>query len=124
MLLNLHALDLESNDQKLAQNLNTVFTLLYAAHVKQSKMGYFCTLAFTDVFLTFDCFFLSPSPQALCINVQGSDVLETLSLIFCGANVNCSTGMTAWPTPLSLANAHSQPLQAELISHNLNTGTV
>uniref|UniRef100_A0A7N6F938 ArfGAP with RhoGAP domain, ankyrin repeat and PH domain 1 n=1 Tax=Anabas testudineus TaxID=64144 RepID=A0A7N6F938_ANATE len=61
--------------------------------------------------------------NALCINVQGSDVLETLSLIFCGANVNCSTGMTAWPTPLSLAKAHSQSLQAELINHNLNTGT-
>ncbi|XP_026196908.1 arf-GAP with Rho-GAP domain, ANK repeat and PH domain-containing protein 1 isoform X2 [Anabas testudineus] len=59
--------------------------------------------------------------NALCINVQGSDVLETLSLIFCGANVNCSTGMTAWPTPLSLAKAHSQSLQAELINHNLNT---
>uniref|UniRef100_A0A8P4FY34 Arf-GAP with Rho-GAP domain, ANK repeat and PH domain-containing protein 1 n=1 Tax=Dicentrarchus labrax TaxID=13489 RepID=A0A8P4FY34_DICLA len=59
--------------------------------------------------------------NALCINVQCSDVLETLSLIFCGADVNCSTGMASWPTPLSLANAHSQPLQAELISHNLNT---
>nr|XP_020497373.1 arf-GAP with Rho-GAP domain, ANK repeat and PH domain-containing protein 1 isoform X1 [Labrus bergylta] len=59
--------------------------------------------------------------NALCINVQGSDVLETLSLIFCGADVNCSTGMASWPSPLSLANAHSQPLQAELISHNLNT---
>ncbi|XP_026154652.1 arf-GAP with Rho-GAP domain, ANK repeat and PH domain-containing protein 1 isoform X2 [Mastacembelus armatus] len=59
--------------------------------------------------------------NALCINVQSSDLLETLSLIFCGADVNCSTGMTSWPSPLSLANAHSQPLQAELISHNLNT---
>uniref|UniRef100_A0A3P8TNR2 ArfGAP with RhoGAP domain, ankyrin repeat and PH domain 1 n=1 Tax=Amphiprion percula TaxID=161767 RepID=A0A3P8TNR2_AMPPE len=59
--------------------------------------------------------------QALCINVQCSDVLETLSLIFCGADVNCSTGMASCPSPLSLANAHSQPLQAELISHNLNT---
>uniref|UniRef100_A0A8C3G2K3 ArfGAP with RhoGAP domain, ankyrin repeat and PH domain 1 n=1 Tax=Cyclopterus lumpus TaxID=8103 RepID=A0A8C3G2K3_CYCLU len=62
--------------------------------------------------------------HALCINVQCSDVLETLSLVFCGANVNCSTGMASWPTALSLANAHSQLLQAELISHNLNTGTV
>uniref|UniRef100_A0A7N8YMH4 ArfGAP with RhoGAP domain, ankyrin repeat and PH domain 1 n=1 Tax=Mastacembelus armatus TaxID=205130 RepID=A0A7N8YMH4_9TELE len=53
--------------------------------------------------------------NALCINVQSSDLLETLSLIFCGADVNCSTGMTSWPSPLSLANAHSQPLQAELI---------
>ncbi|XP_077396625.1 arfGAP with RhoGAP domain, ankyrin repeat and PH domain 1 isoform X2 [Festucalex cinctus] len=59
--------------------------------------------------------------NALCINVQCSDVLETLSLIFCGADVNCSTGMANCPTPLSLANTHSQPLQAVLLSHNLNT---
>ncbi|XP_042343063.1 arf-GAP with Rho-GAP domain, ANK repeat and PH domain-containing protein 1-like isoform X4 [Plectropomus leopardus] len=59
--------------------------------------------------------------NALCINVQCSDVLETLSLIFCGADVNCSTGMASWPSVLSLANSHAQPLQAELISHNLNT---
>uniref|UniRef100_A0A8C5GBV1 ArfGAP with RhoGAP domain, ankyrin repeat and PH domain 1 n=1 Tax=Gouania willdenowi TaxID=441366 RepID=A0A8C5GBV1_GOUWI len=59
--------------------------------------------------------------NALCINVQCSDLLETLSLIFCGADVNCSTGMPTWPTPHSLAIAHSQLLQAELISHNLNT---
>ncbi|CAI5694321.1 unnamed protein product [Oreochromis niloticus] len=59
--------------------------------------------------------------HALCINVQCSDVLETLSLIFCGADVNCSTGLDSQPTPLSLATAHSQPLQAELLNHNLNT---
>ncbi|XP_068172702.1 arf-GAP with Rho-GAP domain, ANK repeat and PH domain-containing protein 1 isoform X2 [Antennarius striatus] len=59
--------------------------------------------------------------NALCINVQSSDVLETLSLIFCGADVNCSTGNAKGPSPLSLAKAHEQPLQAELISHNLNT---
>ncbi|XP_054649998.1 arf-GAP with Rho-GAP domain, ANK repeat and PH domain-containing protein 1-like isoform X3 [Dunckerocampus dactyliophorus] len=59
--------------------------------------------------------------NALCINVQCSDVLETLSLIFCGADVNCSTGMVSCPSPLSLANAHSQPLQAELLRHNQNT---
>uniref|UniRef100_A0A665U0Q2 ArfGAP with RhoGAP domain, ankyrin repeat and PH domain 1 n=2 Tax=Echeneis naucrates TaxID=173247 RepID=A0A665U0Q2_ECHNA len=59
--------------------------------------------------------------NALCINVRCSDVLETLSLIFCGADVNCSTGMANWPSPLFLARGHSQPLQAELISHNLNT---
>lgn len=62
--------------------------------------------------------------QALCVNVQSSDLLETLSLIFCGADVNCSTEMAAWDSPLALANAHSQPLQAQLISHNLNTGAV
>ncbi|KAM8853282.1 arf-GAP with Rho-GAP domain, ANK repeat and PH domain-containing protein 1 isoform 1-T1 [Synchiropus picturatus] len=59
--------------------------------------------------------------NALCISVQCSDVLETLSLIFCGADVNCSTGMANCPSPLSLANTHAQPLQAELLSHNLNT---
>ncbi|CAL1570258.1 unnamed protein product [Knipowitschia caucasica] len=59
--------------------------------------------------------------NALCINVQGSDVLETLRLIFCGADVNCSTGMPESPSPLTLAQASSQPLQAELLSHNLNT---
>uniref|UniRef100_A0A096LS99 ArfGAP with RhoGAP domain, ankyrin repeat and PH domain 1 n=1 Tax=Poecilia formosa TaxID=48698 RepID=A0A096LS99_POEFO len=59
--------------------------------------------------------------NALCINVQCSDLLETLSLIFCGADVNCSTGMANCPSPESLASAHSQPLQAELIKHNLNT---
>uniref|UniRef100_A0A8D0D001 ArfGAP with RhoGAP domain, ankyrin repeat and PH domain 1 n=1 Tax=Sander lucioperca TaxID=283035 RepID=A0A8D0D001_SANLU len=59
--------------------------------------------------------------NALCINVQCSDVLETLSLIFCGADVNCPTGVASCPSALSLANAHSQPLQAELIRHNLNT---
>lgn len=40
LLLNLHAVDLESNDQTLAQNLNIVFTLLYVVHVKQSKTHY------------------------------------------------------------------------------------
>ncbi|XP_077467377.1 arfGAP with RhoGAP domain, ankyrin repeat and PH domain 1 isoform X1 [Stigmatopora argus] len=59
--------------------------------------------------------------NALCINVQSSDVLETLSLIFCGADVNCSTGVASCPTPLSLANTYSQPLQAVLLNHNLNT---
>uniref|UniRef100_A0A8K9X7F4 ArfGAP with RhoGAP domain, ankyrin repeat and PH domain 1 n=1 Tax=Oncorhynchus mykiss TaxID=8022 RepID=A0A8K9X7F4_ONCMY len=61
--------------------------------------------------------------QALCINVQCSDVLETLCLVFCGADVNCSTGQTDCPSPLSLALAHNQKLQAQFLSHNLNTGT-
>lgn len=57
--------------------------------------------------------------NALCINVQGSDVLETLRLIFCGADVNCTTDLLE--SPLLLAQASSQALQAELISHNFNT---
>ncbi|XP_037835148.1 arf-GAP with Rho-GAP domain, ANK repeat and PH domain-containing protein 1 isoform X2 [Kryptolebias marmoratus] len=59
--------------------------------------------------------------NALCINVQCSDLLETLSLIFCGAEVNCPTGMESCPTLENIASSHSQPLQAELIRHNLNT---
>uniref|UniRef100_A0A4W5M7F2 Uncharacterized protein n=1 Tax=Hucho hucho TaxID=62062 RepID=A0A4W5M7F2_9TELE len=61
------------------------------------------------------------SSWALCINVQCSDVLETLSLVFCGADVNCSTGQADCPSPLSLALTHNQKLQAEFLSHNLNT---
>uniref|UniRef100_A0A8K9X661 ArfGAP with RhoGAP domain, ankyrin repeat and PH domain 1 n=1 Tax=Oncorhynchus mykiss TaxID=8022 RepID=A0A8K9X661_ONCMY len=60
--------------------------------------------------------------NALCINVQCSDVLETLCLVFCGADVNCSTGQADCPSPLSLALAHNQKLQAQFLSHNLNTG--
>uniref|UniRef100_A0A8C7G7Y0 ArfGAP with RhoGAP domain, ankyrin repeat and PH domain 1 n=1 Tax=Oncorhynchus kisutch TaxID=8019 RepID=A0A8C7G7Y0_ONCKI len=59
--------------------------------------------------------------NALCINVQCSDVLETLCLVFCGADVNCSTGQTDCPSPLSLALAHNQKLQAQFLSHNLNS---
>uniref|UniRef100_A0A8C5CAD0 ArfGAP with RhoGAP domain, ankyrin repeat and PH domain 1 n=1 Tax=Gadus morhua TaxID=8049 RepID=A0A8C5CAD0_GADMO len=59
--------------------------------------------------------------NALCINVQCSDVLETLSLVFCGADVNGPTGIADCPSTFSLATAHGQPLQAEFLSHNLNT---
>uniref|UniRef100_A0A6Q2ZNU2 ArfGAP with RhoGAP domain, ankyrin repeat and PH domain 1 n=1 Tax=Esox lucius TaxID=8010 RepID=A0A6Q2ZNU2_ESOLU len=61
--------------------------------------------------------------NALCINVQCSDVLETLCLLFCGADVNHPTGLADCPSPVSLALAHNQKLQAEFLSHNLNTGT-
>uniref|UniRef100_A0A8C7G990 Arf-GAP with Rho-GAP domain, ANK repeat and PH domain-containing protein 1 n=1 Tax=Oncorhynchus kisutch TaxID=8019 RepID=A0A8C7G990_ONCKI len=47
--------------------------------------------------------------NALCINVQCTDV-------------NCSTGQADCPSPLSLALAHNQKLQAQFLSHNLNTG--
>uniref|UniRef100_A0A3P8Y0M7 ArfGAP with RhoGAP domain, ankyrin repeat and PH domain 1 n=1 Tax=Esox lucius TaxID=8010 RepID=A0A3P8Y0M7_ESOLU len=59
--------------------------------------------------------------NALCINVQCSDVLETLCLLFCGADVNHPTGLADCPSPVSLALAHNQKLQAEFLSHNLNT---
>lgn len=60
--------------------------------------------------------------QALCINVQSDDVLETLSLVFCGASVNCDTGNPEFPTTISLAQSFNQKLQVELLSQNRNTG--
>uniref|UniRef100_A0A8C9U176 ArfGAP with RhoGAP domain, ankyrin repeat and PH domain 1 n=1 Tax=Scleropages formosus TaxID=113540 RepID=A0A8C9U176_SCLFO len=60
--------------------------------------------------------------QALCINVQSNDVLETLSLVFCGADVNCYTGNPEYPTPIALAQSFNQKLQVEFLSQNRNTG--
>ncbi|XP_023648298.1 arf-GAP with Rho-GAP domain, ANK repeat and PH domain-containing protein 1 isoform X4 [Paramormyrops kingsleyae] len=59
--------------------------------------------------------------NALCINVQSDDVLETLSLVFCGASVNCDTGNPEFPTTISLAQSFNQKLQVELLSQNRNT---
>nr|XP_015197062.1 PREDICTED: arf-GAP with Rho-GAP domain, ANK repeat and PH domain-containing protein 1 isoform X4 [Lepisosteus oculatus] len=59
--------------------------------------------------------------NALCINVQSDDVLETLSLVFCGANVNCDTGNPDFPTPISLAQSYDQKLQVEFLTQNRNT---
>ncbi|KAG9335256.1 hypothetical protein JZ751_005435 [Albula glossodonta] len=58
---------------------------------------------------------------ALCINIQSNDVLETLSLVFCGANVNCDTGNPEFPTPIALAQSYNQKLQVEFLSQNRNT---
>ncbi|XP_064157726.1 arf-GAP with Rho-GAP domain, ANK repeat and PH domain-containing protein 1-like isoform X2 [Anguilla rostrata] len=58
--------------------------------------------------------------NALCINVQTNDVLETLSLVFCGANVNCDTGNPEFPTPIALAQSYNQKLQVEFLSQNRN----
>uniref|UniRef100_A0A8C9WJJ9 ArfGAP with RhoGAP domain, ankyrin repeat and PH domain 1 n=1 Tax=Scleropages formosus TaxID=113540 RepID=A0A8C9WJJ9_SCLFO len=60
--------------------------------------------------------------NALCINVQSNDVLETLSLVFCGADVNCYTGNPEYPTPIALAQSFNQKLQVEFLSQNRNTG--
>nr|XP_023693749.1 arf-GAP with Rho-GAP domain, ANK repeat and PH domain-containing protein 1-like [Paramormyrops kingsleyae] len=59
--------------------------------------------------------------SALCSNVQTDDILETLSLLFCGADVNCDTGHSDFPSPMSLARSCNQHLQVELLSHNQNT---
>ncbi|XP_058887003.1 arf-GAP with Rho-GAP domain, ANK repeat and PH domain-containing protein 1-like isoform X1 [Acipenser ruthenus] len=59
--------------------------------------------------------------KALCINMQSSDVGETLSLVFCGANVNCDTGDPDCPSPISLAKSFDQKLQVEFLAQNKNT---
>ncbi|KAI1893963.1 hypothetical protein AGOR_G00129070 [Albula goreensis] len=59
--------------------------------------------------------------NALCINIQSNDVLETLSLVFCGANVNCDTGNPEFPSPIALAQSYNQKLQVEFLSQNRNT---
>uniref|UniRef100_A0A8C8GVR6 ArfGAP with RhoGAP domain, ankyrin repeat and PH domain 1 n=1 Tax=Oncorhynchus tshawytscha TaxID=74940 RepID=A0A8C8GVR6_ONCTS len=60
--------------------------------------------------------------QALCSTVQTDDVLETLSLVFCGADVNCYTGDPELPSPVSVAQHYGQILQVEFLTHNHNTG--
>uniref|UniRef100_A0A3B1KJ68 ArfGAP with RhoGAP domain, ankyrin repeat and PH domain 1 n=1 Tax=Astyanax mexicanus TaxID=7994 RepID=A0A3B1KJ68_ASTMX len=60
--------------------------------------------------------------QALCINVQSNDVCETLALVFCGADVNCDTGLPDSPSPIALAVNYGQALQVEFLTQNRNTG--
>ncbi|XP_071188805.1 arf-GAP with Rho-GAP domain, ANK repeat and PH domain-containing protein 1-like isoform X1 [Salvelinus alpinus] len=59
--------------------------------------------------------------KALCSTVQTDDVLETLSLVFCGADVNCYTGDPELPSPVSVAQHYGQILQVEFLTHNHNT---
>ncbi|KAJ7995957.1 hypothetical protein DPEC_G00232090 [Dallia pectoralis] len=59
--------------------------------------------------------------KALCINIKTSDILETLALVFCGADVNCYTGDPQLPSPVSLARHYGQPLQAEFLTQNQDT---
>ncbi|XP_015266153.1 PREDICTED: arf-GAP with Rho-GAP domain, ANK repeat and PH domain-containing protein 1-like, partial [Gekko japonicus] len=64
---------------------------------------------------------LIASPQALCAAVTTSDLAETLSLLFCGAEVNCYSGESGHPSPLALAEEAGQRLQMEFLSHNKNS---
>ncbi|XP_031663597.1 arf-GAP with Rho-GAP domain, ANK repeat and PH domain-containing protein 1 [Oncorhynchus kisutch] len=59
--------------------------------------------------------------KALCNTIQTGDVLETLSLVFCGADVNCYTGDPELPSPVSVAQHYGQTLQVEFLTHNHNT---
>lgn len=59
--------------------------------------------------------------KALCKSVQTGDLLESLSLVFCGADVNYCTGDPYLPSPLSIAQHYGQNLQEEFLNHNLST---
>ncbi|XP_041440596.1 arf-GAP with Rho-GAP domain, ANK repeat and PH domain-containing protein 1 isoform X4 [Xenopus laevis] len=56
--------------------------------------------------------------KALCAAVTTSDLAETQALLFCGADVNCSTCDPAYPTPIKLAEQAGQRLQTEFLMQN------
>ncbi|XP_019337471.1 arf-GAP with Rho-GAP domain, ANK repeat and PH domain-containing protein 1 isoform X2 [Alligator mississippiensis] len=56
--------------------------------------------------------------KALCTTVTTSDLAETQSLVFCGAEVTCFTGDPDFPTPIALAEQAEQRLQVEFLLHN------
>ncbi|XP_010895412.1 arf-GAP with Rho-GAP domain, ANK repeat and PH domain-containing protein 1 [Esox lucius] len=59
--------------------------------------------------------------KALCNNIKTSDVLETLALVFCGADVNSYTGDPELPSPVSMAQHYGQTLQVEFLTRNHST---
>ncbi|NWV63424.1 ARAP2 protein, partial [Malurus elegans] len=56
--------------------------------------------------------------KALCAAVVKQDVLETLMLLFSGADVMCATGDPGYSTPYLLAKKAGQRLQMEFLYHN------
>ncbi|XP_077157771.1 arf-GAP with Rho-GAP domain, ANK repeat and PH domain-containing protein 2 isoform X2 [Paroedura picta] len=56
--------------------------------------------------------------KALCTAVVKQDVLETLMLLFSGADVMCVTGDPIYSTPYLLAKKAGQGLQMEFLHHN------
>ncbi|KAM8803586.1 arf-GAP with Rho-GAP domain, ANK repeat and PH domain-containing protein 2 isoform 3-T4 [Rhynchonycteris naso] len=56
--------------------------------------------------------------KALCAAVVKSDVLETMALLFSGADVLCATGDPIHSTPYLLAKKAGQSLQMEFLYHN------
>ncbi|XP_063778383.1 arf-GAP with Rho-GAP domain, ANK repeat and PH domain-containing protein 2 isoform X2 [Pseudophryne corroboree] len=67
---------------------------------------------------------LSPDPtpqqlnEALCTAVTKPDVLETMILVFSGANIMCATGDPIHSTPYLLAKMAGQSLQMEFLHNN------
>ncbi|NXI48738.1 ARAP2 protein, partial [Chloroceryle aenea] len=56
--------------------------------------------------------------KALCAAVVKQDVLETLMLLFSGADAMCATGDPFYSTPYLLAKKAGQRLQMEFLYHN------
>ncbi|XP_028021412.2 arf-GAP with Rho-GAP domain, ANK repeat and PH domain-containing protein 2 isoform X4 [Balaenoptera acutorostrata] len=56
--------------------------------------------------------------EALCAAVVKPDVLETMALLFSGADVMCATGDPEHSTPYLLAKKAGQSLQMEFLYHN------
>ncbi|XP_037386329.1 arf-GAP with Rho-GAP domain, ANK repeat and PH domain-containing protein 2 isoform X1 [Talpa occidentalis] len=56
--------------------------------------------------------------KALCAAVVKPDVLETMALLFSGADVMCATGDPLYSTPYLLAKKAGQSLQMEFLYHN------
>uniref|UniRef100_A0A7N5P6E6 Arf-GAP with Rho-GAP domain, ANK repeat and PH domain-containing protein 2 n=1 Tax=Ailuropoda melanoleuca TaxID=9646 RepID=A0A7N5P6E6_AILME len=56
--------------------------------------------------------------KALCAAVMKPDVLETMALLFSGADVMCATGDPVHSTPYLLAKKAGQSLQMEFLYHN------
>nr|XP_033803816.1 arf-GAP with Rho-GAP domain, ANK repeat and PH domain-containing protein 1 isoform X2 [Geotrypetes seraphini] len=59
--------------------------------------------------------------KALCAAVTTSDLAETQSLVFCGAEVGCFSGDPAHPSPITLAEDAGQRLQMEFLLQNRNS---
>ncbi|KAL4630187.1 arf-GAP with Rho-GAP domain, ANK repeat and PH domain-containing protein 2 isoform X1 [Arapaima gigas] len=56
--------------------------------------------------------------KALCAAVVQPDVLQTMALVFSGADVMCATGDPVFSTPYLLAQKAGQNLQMEFLHHN------
>ncbi|XP_058637762.1 arf-GAP with Rho-GAP domain, ANK repeat and PH domain-containing protein 2 isoform X2 [Onychostoma macrolepis] len=56
--------------------------------------------------------------KALCAAVVLPDILQTMALVFSGADVMCATGEPEYSTPYLLAQKASQRLQMEFLYHN------
>uniref|UniRef100_A0A8C5N3K7 Arf-GAP with Rho-GAP domain, ANK repeat and PH domain-containing protein 2 n=1 Tax=Gouania willdenowi TaxID=441366 RepID=A0A8C5N3K7_GOUWI len=60
--------------------------------------------------------------KALCAAVVSPEVLQTVTLVFSGANVMCATGDPTYSTPYLLAQHAGQKLQMEFLHQNKLSG--